>query len=91
MLTLIGTIARIGRTSLVEKQREGIDIAKAAGKYKGRKPIEVEDFKQYYDDYMQRRINKNLAKKLRISRPILDKLIQNILANSNRTSNPERI
>ena len=75
MLTLIGAIAEFERTSLLEKQREGIAIAKVAGKYKGRKPIKVDDFKQYYDDYMQRRINKSqLAKKLKISRPILNKL-----------------
>ena len=48
---------------------------KAQGKYKGRKPIEVEDFGQYYEEYMSRRTTKGqLAKKLKISRPTLDKL-----------------
>ena len=61
---------------LMEMNREGIAIAKADGKYKGRKPIEVSDFGQYYEDYMSRRTTKGqLAKKLHISRPTLNKLI----------------
>lgn len=77
MLTLIGAIAEFERTSLLEKQREGIAIAKAAGKYKGRKPVEVENFAPYYDDYMSRRMTKGqLAKKLKISRPTLDRLFK---------------
>lgn len=75
MLTIIAAINSFERENLLERQREGIAIAKAQGKYKGRKPIEVEDFTQYYEDYMSRKINKGqLAKKLKISRPTLDKL-----------------
>ena len=73
MLTLIGAIAEFERTSLLEKQREGIAIAKAV--YKGRKPVQVENFGTYYEEYMQRHTNKaQLAKRLKISRPTLDKL-----------------
>ena len=75
MLTIIAAINAFERENLLERQREGIAIAKAQGKYKGRKPIEVSDFGQYYEDYMSRKINKGqLAKKLKISRPTLDKL-----------------
>jgi DNA invertase Pin-like site-specific DNA recombinase len=38
MLTLLGSIAEFERGIMLERQREGIAKAKAAGKYKGRKP-----------------------------------------------------
>ena len=38
MLTMIGAIAQFEREMMLERQREGIAKAKAAGKYKGRKP-----------------------------------------------------
>ena len=79
MLTMIGAIAEFERTNLLERQKEGIAIAKKAGKYKGRKPIEIEDerFKNLYSDYMKREITKvELAKELNVSRPTLDRMIK---------------
>lgn len=38
MLTMIGAVAAFERELLLERQAEGIAIAKARGKYKGRKP-----------------------------------------------------
>lgn len=77
MLTMIGAIAEFERQNLLERQREGIAIAKREGKYKGRKAIDIPDFKEYYDRYMKREISKvKLAEELRISRPTLDKLIK---------------
>lgn len=38
MVTLIGAIATFERQLLLERQAEGIEIAKLKGKYKGRKP-----------------------------------------------------
>ncbi|MGL5423683.1 MAG: recombinase family protein [Serratia fonticola] len=38
MLTMIGAIATFERELMLERQAEGIAIAKAKGKYKGRKP-----------------------------------------------------
>ena len=79
MLTMIGAIAEFERTNLLERQKEGIAIAKKNGKYKGRKPIEIEDerFKNLYSDYMKREITKvELAKELNISRPTLDRMIK---------------
>ena len=38
MLTLLGGVADFERSIMLERQREGIAKAKAAGKYKGRKP-----------------------------------------------------
>jgi DNA invertase Pin-like site-specific DNA recombinase len=39
MLTVLGGIAQFEREMMLERQREGVAKAKAAGKYKGRKPI----------------------------------------------------
>lgn len=39
MLTMIAAINEFERTNLLERQKEGILIAKELGKYKGRKPI----------------------------------------------------
>ncbi len=77
MLTMIGAINEFERTNLLERQREGIAIAKREGKYKGRKAVSIPDFEKYYKRYISRQINKSeLAKELNISRPTLDKLIK---------------
>lgn len=76
MLTMIGAINEFERTNLLERQREGIAIAKRNGVYKGRKAITIPDFEKHYQRYLSRQINKSqLAKELDISRPTLDKLI----------------
>ena len=41
MLTMIGAINEFERTNLLERQREGIEIAKRNGKYKGRCPVKI--------------------------------------------------
>ena len=40
MLTMIGAINEFERANMLERQREGIAVAKANGRYKGRKEIE---------------------------------------------------
>ncbi len=47
MLTVFGAMAELERETILQRQREGIAIAKAAGKYKGRQKqkIDVERFK----------------------------------------------
>lgn len=78
MVTMIGAINEFERANLLERQREGIAIAKAKGKYKGRKEIEIDkEFIKGYKRYMNRELNKtDLAKELDISRPTLNKLIK---------------
>lgn len=84
MLTMIGAINEFERTNLLERQREGIAIAKREGKYKGRKAVSIPDFENYYEKYKKREINKSeLAKELNISRPTLDKLIKEYQENNN--------
>ena len=38
LLSMIGAVAEFERAMILERQREGIALARAAGKYKGRKP-----------------------------------------------------
>lgn len=44
MLTVFGAVAELEREYILQRQREGIAIAKSRGVYKGRKPIERADF-----------------------------------------------
>ena len=77
MLTMIAAINEFERANLLERQKEGIAIAKRNGKYKGRKPFSSDKFDELYSRYLSREINKTeLAKQLGISRPTLDKLIR---------------
>ena len=77
MLTMIAAINEFERTNLLERQREGIAIAKRNGKYKVLKPFTSDKFDGLYALYLRREITKSeLAKRLGISRPTLDKLIR---------------
>lgn len=44
MLTVFGAVAELEREYILQRQREGIEIAKRQGKYTGRKPISSPDF-----------------------------------------------
>lgn len=79
MLTMLGAIGEFERQNLLERQREGIEIAKREGKFKGGqvKRIDEKAFETAYSDYQSRKINKRqLAERLQISRPTLDKLLK---------------
>lgn len=77
MLKMISAINDFERENMLERQREGIAIAKAEGKYKGRKEVSISDFDKHYKRYMNREVSKShLSKELGISRPTLDKLIK---------------
>ncbi len=84
MLTMIAAINEFERTNLLERQREGIAIAKRNGVYKGRKPFVSDKFDTLYEKYAHREINKTeFARLLNISRPTLDKLIKAHEGNDN--------
>lgn len=79
MLTMIAAINEFERENLLERQREGIALAKEAGKYQGGqvKRIKEQDFNSAYERYQRRELNKKeLAAELKISRPTLDKLLK---------------
>ena len=50
MLTVFGAIAQLEREYILDRQREGIEIARQNGKYKGRKPIAI-DGEKFEDVY----------------------------------------
>lgn len=79
MLTMIGAIAEFERANILERQREGIIIAKRNGRMSGRKQkVILEDtWKEALSMYNSRQINKRqFAERLHISRPTLDKLLR---------------
>lgn len=53
MLTVFGAISELEREYILARQREGIEIAKRNGRYKGRKPIAVdkEKFEVIYHEW----------------------------------------
>lgn len=77
LLTMIGAINEFERYNLLERQREGIEIAKRQGKYKGGQVKKIKDFEKHYERYMSREVSKSkLAKELKVSRPTLDRLLK---------------
>ena len=77
MLSLLAWVAEQERKKIRQRQREGIEIAKREGKYKGRKPVEIKDFSRYLQRLERREVSKkSLADELGISRPTLDRLIR---------------
>ncbi len=57
MLTMLGAIAEFERANLLERQREGIAIAKAQGKYAGRKEVEKpKEWEAIYQKWLTRQI-----------------------------------
>lgn len=76
-MTMMAAIAEIERAMILERQREGIAIAKREGKYKGRKAVSVPNIEEYYQKYMTRQGTKtSIAAELGISRTTLDKLFK---------------
>ena len=77
MLTMIGAIDEFEREIMLERQREGIEVAKRRGVYKGRKAIALPDnFGLYYDAWTRHEANKTgIAQALGVSRPTVDKFI----------------
>lgn len=79
MLTMIGAIAEFERQNILERQKEGIAIAKEKGIYKGGQPKKIDKklYDSLYAKYMNREISKSkFAAMLGVSRPTLDKLLK---------------
>ena len=49
ILTVLAAISELERDFILQRQREGIEIAKLTGVYKGRKRIECADFDKVYE------------------------------------------
>ena len=55
-LQILSYVAEIERQNIRARQRQGIELAKAAGKYKGRKPIQTDDFPEIYEKVKSKEI-----------------------------------
>jgi len=72
MLSMIGAVGEFERSLILERQREGIAIAKAKGVYKGRKPsLSVERIKELKKRVKAGEAKSALAKEFGISRQTL--------------------
>ncbi len=58
MLTVFAALSQLEREQLKQRQREGIEIAKAQGKYTGRKPIPIDwdKFSKLYGEWKAKHI-----------------------------------
>lgn len=75
-LQIIGAVAEFERSMIRERQREGIAIAKAAGKYTGRKSLVTDDLVARAKAMQDSGMNKSaIAKALAISRNSVYKLL----------------
>ena len=76
-MTLLAAIAEFERSMILERQAEGIALAKRAGRYKGRKRVSVPDIEKYYLSYMSRQTSKTqIANDLHICRNTVDRLFK---------------
>jgi len=76
MLTMLGAISTFERDLMLERQREGIAIAKAKGKYKGKQSrFSAEEIADIKEQFSASKNKAKLAKALGISRPYLYKLV----------------
>lgn len=81
-MIMMAAIAEFERAMILERQREGIAIAKREGKYKGRKAVSIPNIGEYYQKYMSRQATKtSIAEELGISRTTLDKLFKEHINN----------
>ncbi len=83
MLTFLGAIYEFERANLLERQRDGIAVAKKLGKYKGRKKVEKPaNFKEVYQKWINRQITSVLAiRELNISEYAFYKFVREENAN----------
>lgn len=83
MITFLGAIYEFERANLLERQRDGIAVAKKLGKYKGRKKVpKPNNFKEVYKKWLNREIKSNAAiRELNISEYAFYKFVREENAN----------
>lgn len=83
MITFLGAIYEFERANLLERQKDGIAIAKKLGKYKGRKQIKKPaNFSEIYEKWKNRKISSlNAIRELNISEYAFYKFVREENAN----------
>ena len=64
MLTVFGAVAQLERDYILQRQKEGIAIARANGKYQSRKKIQNDRFDEIYEKWKNNEITATQAMKL---------------------------
>jgi len=79
MLTILSAVSQMERDLMLERQREGIEIAKLKGKYKGRKPTLTDEqldlMKQDFESGMKKT---EIAEKYGVTRSYVYQLVKKI-------------
>lgn len=90
ILTIFGALAEFERDCLLERQQEGIAIAKEQGKYKGRPEKELPQFQEYYILWKEEKITATkICKELGISRSSFYRRVNKLEQNWRILENPE--
>lgn len=80
LIKLVAVINELERTNMLERQKEGIALAKAAGKYKGRKKKQYDDmdvvYKKLADIRLGKRTVSSVADELKVTRPTVYKMLR---------------
>lgn len=76
MISILGSVAEFEREIMLERQREGIAKAKAAGKYKGRAPTARQKADQVLELIGQGRKQADVAAELGISRSSVQRIVR---------------
>ena len=91
LLTYLPLMHKFRRAAFLSRRKNvlaGIEKAASEGKYKGRQAYNPEDFpnfRELYNSYMYREISKGeFANKLGVSRPTLDKLIEDFTTRKDK-------
>lgn len=78
MLTVFGAVAELEREYILQRQREGIEIARQQGKYHGRKPIQSPDFDAVIQQWQDGKLTAvAAAKKLGMSKATFYRRVKN--------------
>ena len=63
-MTILGAVGELERKSILERQRQGIEIAKREGRFKGRRRKEIDDFEKVYQQWQDGKVSSEQAAKL---------------------------
>lgn len=63
-LQILSYVSEQERENIRSRQRQGIEIARSLGKYKGRKPIDVQNFQEVYTEWRRGSITARKAMEL---------------------------
>lgn len=77
LMMILGAVAEFERSLILERQREGIAIAKARGAYKGKKPIEKAKIAEIRKLALEGERVSQISKALGLSRGTIYKYLNN--------------